>query len=77
MLHADSLLTLSDCVMCMIARWLYCRFRFFKVDSPQAQCGSRDPNTRHFPSFITDIASFLNMTSHPLSHNCPKEMSDL
>jgi hypothetical protein len=79
MLHVDSLLTLSD-YLCHAHDYMLIAlpfFSFLRLTRHNPECGSRDPSITHFPFFVTDTASFLNVTLHPLSHNFPTEMSEL
>jgi hypothetical protein len=48
-------------------------FQFlFQINSP-----SRDPRITHFLFLVTVIWSCVKVTVHPLSHNCPTDMSEL
>jgi hypothetical protein len=78
MLHADILLTLYE-YLCHVYDYMMIVFpvlHFLRLTLHKPERGSRDPNITHFPSFVTYIASFLNMMLHPLSHNCPTEMRE-
>jgi hypothetical protein len=79
MLHADSLLTLSD-YLCHAYDYMLIVLPFLHVlrlTRLKLECGSWEPIIMHFPLFIIDTVSLLNVTSHPLSHNCPTERSEL